>query len=323
MPSTLLDEGRFERRKAEAADLFALPFPELIHRAMETHRRHHDPCRIEACALLSIRTGACPEDCAYCSQSARHESPATPSPLMDVTAVRQAAREARRQGAVRLCLGASGRAPKDREIDRLCAMIAAVKEEGLEACATLGLLTPAQARRLKAAGLDWYNHNIDTSPDHYPNIVSTHTFEDRLKTLRAVAEAGLNVCCGGIIGLGESREDRIAFIAALAALPGRPRSVPVNVLEPMPGTPLAEAPPPDPLELVRTIAVARLLLPEARIRLSAGRRYMSDELQALCYLAGANSIFLGPRLLTAGNADPADDAALFERLGLRLQEGAS
>ena len=297
--------------------LFALPFNDLLYRAHTVHRRHFDPNEVETCALLSIKTGGCPEDCGYCSQSARHDGPASRgTPLLDEDEVRAFARRAKAQGARRLCMGAAWRGPKEAHLERVIRLIDIARAEGLETCMTLGFLSEDQARRLKEAGLDYYNHNINTSPEHHENIVSTHTFEDRLRTLENVRKAGLKVCCGGILGMGESRRDRARMIAALAALPEPPQSLPINMLVPMPGTPLENAPPLDPFELVRTIAAARIALPTARVRLSAGRHAMSDELQALCFFAGANSIFLGEKLLTTDNATPGHDAALFESLGL-------
>ncbi len=303
---------------AEAIEaLFALPFNDLLYRAHTVHRRHFDPNEVETCALLSIKTGGCSEDCGYCSQSARHEGPASRgTPIMDSDEVRAAAKRAKAQGARRLCMGAAWRGPKQAHLERIVEFIRIAKAEGLETCMTLGFLSEEQARQLKEAGLDYYNHNINTSPEHHANIVTTHTFEDRIETIANAQKAGLKVCCGGILGMGESRRDRARMLQALAQLPEPPRSVPINVLVPMPGTPLENAPPLEPFELVRTIAVARILLPTSRIRLSAGRHAMSDELQALCFFAGANSIFLGEKLLTTDNATPERDKALFAQLGI-------
>lgn len=304
----------------EVAAIYGLPLTELVFRAQTVHRQHFAPDELEACVLLNIKSGGCPEDCAYCSQSARHDGPQKKgTPMLTVAEVRAAAREAKQRGATRFCMGAAFRAPKQRQLEQAAEMIAAVREEGLETCMTLGMLDEAQARFLKQAGLDYYNHNIDTSPEYYGEIITTRSMEDRLTTLRAVAAAGINICCGGIIGLGETRADRISMLHLLATLPAHPASVPINRLVAIEGTPLANATPPEPFEMVRTIATARILMPRSRIRLAAGRREMSDEAQALCYLAGANSIFLGERLLTTGNPAPDDDEKLFHRLGMKLQ----
>ncbi len=313
-------EIRHDWSRREVEGLMALPFSALLYRAQTTHRRFFRPDTVEACVLLSIKTGGCPEDCGYCAQSARHGGPAAGgTPMLSIAEVRRAAREAKSRGAIRFCMGAAFRGPKPAQMERLAGMIAAVRAEGLETCLTAGLLTAEQARELRQAGLDWYNHNIDTSPERYPEIVTTHTLDDRLATLRNVRNAGLKICCGGIVGMGESRKERAAMLHLLATLPEHPESVPVNVLVPMPGTPLGNAAPVDPFELVRTIATARILMPRSRIRLAAGRQGMHDELQALCFLAGANSLFLGERLLTCDNADPGDDMRLLERLGMRLE----
>ncbi len=304
----------------EVAAIYGLPLTELVFRAQAVHRQHFAPDELEACVLLNIKSGGCPEDCAYCSQSARHDGPQKKgTPMLTVAEVRTAAREAKQRGATRFCMGAAFRAPKQRQLEQAAEMIVAVREEGLETCMTLGMLDEAQARFLKQAGLDYYNHNIDTSPEYYGEIITTRSMEDRLTTLRAVAAAGINICCGGIIGLGETRADRISMLHLLATLPAHPASVPINRLVAIEGTPLANATPPEPFEMVRTIATARILMPRSRIRLAAGRREMSDEAQALCYLAGANSIFLGERLLTTGNPAPDDDEKLFHRLGMKLQ----
>ncbi len=311
---------RHDWSRREVEELMALPFTELLHRAQTVHRRFFRPDTVEACVLLSVKTGGCPEDCSYCAQSARHDGPsARGAPMLPTEEVRRAARRAKAHGAKRFCMGAAFRTPKPAQMERMTDMIAAVRGEGLETCLTAGMLTADQARQLKAAGLDWYNHNVDTSPERYPEIVTTHTLQDRLDTLRNVRDAGLKICCGGIIGMGESRNDRVAMLHLLATLPEHPQSVPVNMLVPMPGTPLENVPPVDPFELVRTIAAARILMPRARVRLAAGRHRMSDTLQALCFLAGANSLFLGERLLTCDNADPGDDMRLLERLGMRLE----
>ncbi len=322
MPSRMQDVAGIRRdwSRHEVEELMALPLVELLHRAQTVHRRHFSPDTVEVCVLLSIKTGGCPEDCAYCAQSARHNGPAARgTPMLSIEEVRRAAREARTRGATRFCMGAALRGPKAAHLDRMITMIRVVREEGLETCLTAGMLTAEQARRLKSAGLDWYNHNIDTAPERYPEVVTTHTLDDRLETLRNVRDAGLKVCCGGIIGMGESRKDRAAMLHLLATLPEHPESVPVNMLVAMPGTPLEETTPVDPFELVRTIATARILMPHSRIRLAAGRHAASDELQALCFVAGANSLFFGERLLTCDNAHPDGDMRLLERLGMRLE----
>ncbi|MFN3727861.1 MAG: biotin synthase BioB [Allosphingosinicella sp.] len=306
--------------RAEIAQLFDLPFTELVFRAAEVHRAHHAPTRIELCTLLSIKTGGCPEDCGYCSQSAHAESGIKAEKLMDVDAVLASAAEAKAAGSQRFCMGAAWRSPKDRNMDNVCRMVAGVKAMGLETCMTLGMLTGEQARQLKAAGLDYYNHNIDTSPEKYGEIISTRTFKDRLETLHNVRQAEINVCCGGIIGMGETREDRVGFIHALATLPRHPESVPVNALVPVKGTVLgnifAGERMIDDIEFVRTVAVARITMPKSMVRLSAGRESMSEAMQAFCFLAGANSIFTGDKLLTTVNAGENADAALFAKLGL-------
>jgi biotin synthase len=300
----------------EVQALFALPFMDLILRAQRVHRAWHAANTVQMSTLLSIKTGACPEDCAYCPQSVRYDTGVAREGLMEVAAVRAAAVRAREAGATRFCMGAAYRSPKARDLEVIAQMIGAVRALGLESCATLGMLTPQQARELKAAGLDYYNHNLDTSPEFYGEIIRTRTYQDRLDTLEAVRAAGLKVCCGGIIGMGESVADRAQLLRTLANLPEHPESVPINRLVRVPGTPLAAAPDVDPFEFVRTCAVARILMPRAQVRLSAGRESMSDELQALCFLAGANSIFYGERLLTTGNPDTARDRELLARLGL-------
>ena len=307
--------------RAEIAALFDLPFTELVFRAAEVHRAHHAAGEVQLCTLLSIKTGGCPEDCGYCSQSAHAKTGLKAEKLMDVDAVLAAAAEAKRQGSQRFCMGAAWRSPKDRDMDKVCAMVAGVKAMGLETCMTLGMLTGSQARALKDAGLDYYNHNIDTSPEHYGEIITTRTFQERLDTLEEVREAGIAVCCGGIVGIGESRDDRVGFIHALATLPRHPESVPINALVPVKGTVLGdmwgEERPIDDIEFVRTVAVARITMPRSMVRLSAGRESMSESTQALCFLAGANSIFTGEKLLTTGNAGAHADHALFEKLGLQ------
>jgi len=298
--------------------LFALPFADLLFRAQQVHRQHFDPNRIQRSTLLSIKTGGCSEDCGYCSQSARRdqETGIARGKLLDLEEVSVAAQAAKDKGATRFCMGAAWRGPKEGDLDRVIEMVRVVKELGMEACLTLGLLGPGQARRLAAAGLDYYNHNLDTGAEFYDQIVTTHSQQARMETLLSVREAGMKICCGGIIGMGESRRVRASLIAQLANLDPPPESVPINHLVAMPGTPLENAPPLDPFEFVRTIAAARIAMPTSWVRLSAGRQGMSDELQALCFLAGANSIFYGDRLLTAGNPEAARDEALFARLGL-------
>jgi len=303
--------------RAEVRTLFELPLPELIFQAQQAHRRHFDPQAVQLSTLLSIKTGGCPEDCAYCPQSAQYDTGVDAEKLMSVDAVLDAARAAKEGGAGRFCMGAAWREPKDRDLDTVCRMIACVRALGLETCATLGMLTADQAQRLKSAGLDYYNHNLDTSPEYYERIISTRHFADRLETLTHVRDAGINVCCGGIVGMGETREDRIGMIVALASLPRHPESVPINLLVQVEGTPLNGTPPLDMLEFVRMIAVARITMPASMVRLSAGREAMSDEAQALCFLAGANSIFCGERLLTTPNPGRDHDRDLMGRLGLR------
>jgi biotin synthase len=295
--------------------LFELPFNDLLFRAQEVHREHHKANAVQLSTLLSIKTGGCSEDCGYCSQSAHHGEVEREA-LLDTAEVVAAAQAAKDKGATRFCMGAAWRGPKDKDLDRVTDMIEAVKALGLETCVTLGMLKPGQAERLKASGLDYYNHNLDTAPEFYGQVISTHSQQDRFDTLGQVREAGIKVCCGGIVGMGETRRARAALLAELANLNPPPESVPINQLVPMPGTPLENAPPLDPFEFVRTIAVARIIMPDSLVRLSAGRQEMSDELQALCFLAGANSIFYGDKLLTADNPEAGRDEALFARLGL-------
>ena len=313
--------ARHDWTRDEIRALFALPFNDLIFRAQGVHRQHFDPREVQISTLLSIKTGGCPEDCAYCPQSARYDTGVTAAKLMALEATLDDARAAKAGGATRFCMGAAWRSPKDHEVDSVCRMVAGVKALGLETCATLGMLTGAQAQRLKAAGLDYYNHNIDTSPEFYGAIITTRTYEDRLATLDHVRDAGIKLCCGGIVGMGEEREDRVGMIAALAALPVHPESVPINLLVQVAGTPLHGRTPLDPLEFARTIAVARITMPQSMVRLSAGREQMSDETQALCFLAGANSIFVGPKLLTTPNPAQERDERLFQRLGLVAMPG--
>lgn len=307
---------RHDWRAEEALALLALPFNDLVFRAQQAHRRHFDANAVQISTLLSVKTGACPEDCKYCPQSAHYDTGLDPGGLLAVGDVLAAAATAKVAGASRFCMGAAWRGPSDRDLDPVCEMIRGVKALGLETCATLGMLTAGQARRLKDAGLDYYNHNIDTSESYYREIITTRLFDDRLETLGHVREAGLKVCCGGIVGMGESRDDRAGMLTALANLPRHPESVPINMLVRVAGTPLAEVDGIDPLEFVRTIAAARVMMPGSVVRLSAGRSEMSDEMQALCFLAGANSIFYGDTLLTTENPHMAADRALFARLGL-------
>jgi biotin synthase len=308
---------RHDWTRNEIGALFALPFPELVFRAAQAHRENFDPAEVQISTLLSIKTGGCPEDCAYCPQAAQFDTGVKAEKLMSLAAVLGEARAAKAAGAQRFCMGAAWRSPKDRDLDSVCAMVEGVKALGLETCVTLGMLTGAQAQRLKDSGLDYYNHNLDTSPEYYGAIITTRTYNDRLDTLAAVREAGVNVCCGGIVGMGEGVDDRIGMIAALAALPVHPESVPINMLVRVEGTPLADQPALDPLDFVRTIAVARITMPASVVRLSAGREDMSEECQALCFLAGANSIFYGPKLLTTPNPGRDRDMALLDKLGLR------
>ena len=309
-----------ERHDWQASDIASLlesPFPDLLFRAQSVHRAHHDPRKVQISTLLSIKTGGCPEDCAYCPQSAAYETGLPASKLMDVGAVLTEARAAKDAGASRFCMGAAWRSPKERDLDAVCAMVEGVRALGLESCVTLGMLTAPQAQRLAGAGLDYYNHNLDTSPEFYGDIITTRTYQDRLDTLGHVRDAGINVCCGGIVGMGETITDRAGLIAALANLPKHPESVPINALVRVEGTPLGKADPIDAIDFVRVIAVARIAMPRAYVRLSAGREGMSDEAQALCFLAGANSIFYGPRLLTTANPAADHDRVLLGRLGMQ------
>jgi biotin synthase len=307
---------RHDWTRAEIEVLFDLPFPDLIFHAQRIHREHFDPREVQISTLLSIKTGGCPEDCAYCPQSAHYDTGVAADKLMDVAAVLDEARAAKEAGASRFCMGAAWRSPKDRDLDQVCAMVEGVRALGLETCVTLGMLTAAQAERLKGAGLDYYNHNLDTSPEFYGEIISTRTYQDRLDTLGHVRAAGIHVCCGGIVGMGEGRDDRIGMIATLASLPAHPESVPINLLMRVEGTPLGAREALDPFEFVRAIAVARIAMPASVVRLSAGREHMSEETQALCFLAGANSIFYGPKLLTTPNPEQRRDLGLMEKLGL-------
>lgn len=294
------------------------PLLELVHQAQSVHRAHFDDNAVQLCSLLSIKTGGCPEDCGYCPQAARYHTGVQAEPLMQVEAVLDAARRAREAGASRFCMGAAWRRVRDgRQFDAVLEMVSGVRELGMEACCTLGMLTPDQARRLKAAGLTAYNHNLDTSPDHYGEVIHTRTYQDRLDTLDAVRDAGIQVCCGGILGLGESVDDRCGLLMTLANQPQHPESVPINALVAVEGTPMAEQPPVDPLDLVRAIATARILMPKAMVRLSAGRERLTREAQVLCMLAGANSVFFGDKLLTTGNPSWQEDMALFTDAGLK------
>jgi biotin synthase len=311
-----LDGIRHDWTRADIRKLFELPFPDLLFQAQRIHRLHFDPREVQISTLLSVKTGGCPEDCAYCPQSVHFETGVKAEKLMSVDAVLSEARAAQANGASRFCMGAAWRSPRDRDLDQVCAMVEGVKNLGLETCVTLGMLTASQAVRLKNSGLDYYNHNLDTSPEFYGEIITTRTYQDRLETLEHVRTAGIHVCCGGIVGMGEDREDRVGMIAALASLPAHPESVPINMLVQVEGTPLAHRPALDPLEFVRTIAVARLTMPASVVRLSAGREDMTEETQALCFLAGANSIFYGPKLLTTPNPERDRDMRLLNKLGL-------
>jgi biotin synthase len=302
--------------EAEATTLYEMPFNDLLFKAQTVHRQSFDPNRVQLSRLLSIKTGGCPEDCGYCSQSQHYESGLTASKLMEVERVVAEARKARDAGATRYCMGAAWRNPKPRDMEAVVAMVKGVKALGMETCMTLGMLDRAQSEALSQAGLDYYNHNIDTSERYYSEIITTRNFADRLETLENVRAAGMKVCCGGIVGMGESREDRVGMIHALATLPVHPESVPINMLVQVEGTPVSHGQMPDHIEFIRTIAVARITMPKSMVRLSAGRETMSAETQALCFLAGANSIFGGPKLLTTPNPDADRDHRLFEQLGL-------
>ena len=311
---------RHDWTRAQVKSLFELPFPELVFRAAQMHRQFFDPTEVQISTLLSIKTGGCPEDCAYCPQSAKFDTGVDAGKLIDVDTVLAEARLAKAGGATRFCMGAAWRSPKDRDLDKVCAMVEGVKALGMETCVTLGMLTGDQAQKLKDSGLDYYNHNLDTSPEFYGEIITTRCYQDRLDTLSAVREAGIHVCCGGIVGMGEGVDDRVGLIATLASLPVHPESVPINMLVQVEGTPLAGILKLDPLDFVRTIAVARITMPASMVRLSAGREEMSEETQALCFLAGANSIFYGPKLLTTANPARDRDMALLDKLGMRPAE---
>lgn len=301
----------------KAWSIYELPFNDLLFRAQSVHRQHFDPNRVQLSKLLNIKTGGCPEDCGYCSQSSHHETGLPASKLMNVETILAEARKAKAGGATRYCMGAAWRNPKPRDMDAIVEIVSEVKALGMETCMTLGMLDAEQAQRLNDAGLDYYNHNIDTSESYYPKVISTRTFADRLETLDHVRQSGMKVCCGGILGLGESETDRVDMLVTLANLPEPPESVPINMLIPIAGTPLAASKRIDPLAFVRVIALARIMMPESFVRLSAGRSAMSDEMQAMCFFAGANSIFVGDTLLTAGNPETAADRMLFDRLGLQ------
>ena len=307
---------RFDWQREQIAELFAQPFADLLFHAQSLHRQHFDPNQVQVSTLLSIKTGKCPEDCAYCPQSVRYDTELEVEPLMPLEQVIAAARKAKQNGASRFCMGAAWRSPKDKDLDKVIDMVEAVRKEGMETCLTLGMLTAQQTRRLKAAGLDYYNHNLDTSPEFYEEIISTRTYQDRLDTLAHVRGAGIKVCCGGILGMGESRQDRVGLLQELANQSPHPESVPINMLVRVEGTPLDAASDFDPIEFVRTIAVARILMPKSHVRLSAGREEMSEEMQALCFLAGANSIFYGEKLLTTPNPNQHQDQQLFNKLGI-------
>jgi biotin synthase len=300
----------------EVQALYALPFNDLLFKAQSIHRAHFDANEIQISSLLSIKTGSCSEDCGYCPQSARYDSDITPEALMPIDKVLKAAENAKAQGASRFCMGAAWRKPKDKDIERVVEMVQGVKALGLETCVTLGMLTDEQTHRLKEGGLDYYNHNLDTSEDYYSEVITTRTYQDRLDTLARVRDAGINVCCGGIVGMGETDVDRAKLLMELANLPKHPESVPINMLVQVEGTPLMGTEALDPIIFIRTVAVARIMMPESRVRLSAGRNNMSDEMQALCFFAGANSIFYGDKLLTTDNPMTNQDLALFKRLGV-------
>jgi biotin synthase len=318
-----LGEVRNDWTLEEARAVFELPFNDLVFHAQRVHRENFAPNRVQVSTLLSVKTGACPEDCKYCPQSVRYDTGLEREELMEVDAVVAAAQAAKAQGATRFCMGAAYRSPKPKQLEQVKQMVREVRALGLETCATLGMLTPQQAGELKDAGLDYYNHNLDTSPEFYGEVITTRTYQDRLDTLQAVRDAGLSVCCGGILGMGESESDRIGLLHTLATLPQHPESVPINQLVQVPGTPLYGLPELDPLDFVRTIAAARLLMPRSHVRLSAGRTDMSDAVQALCFLAGANSIFHGEKLLTTPNPGRSHDERLFTRLGIEAERAAA
>ena len=315
-----MSQIRHDWQRAEVEELFALPFNDLLFRAHSLHRQYFDPNEVQISTLLSIKTGACPEDCAYCPQSIRYETGLETEPLMELDSVLEQARAARASGATRFCMGAAWRSPKDRDLPRLTAMVKAVRDLGLETCMTLGMLSAWQAEQLAEAGLDYYNHNLDTSPEYYRDIITTRLYQDRLDTLGHVRAAGMKVCSGGIVGMGEEVTDRAGLLQQLAILQPHPESVPINMLVRVAGTPLGEQEELDPIEFIRTIAVARILMPAAHVRLSAGREEMNEEMHALAYFAGANSIFYGEKLLTTPNPRANQDLALFSRLGIRPEQ---
>lgn len=307
---------RHDWQVEEIAALFEMPFSDLMFEAQQLHRQHFDPNAVQVSSLLSIKTGKCPEDCAYCPQSVRHDAELTVEPLMPVDEVLAAAKAAKEKGAMRFCMGAAWRSPKDKDLEPLFEMIKGVKAMGMETCLTLGMLKAHQAQKLRDVGLDYYNHNLDTSPEFYEEIITTRTYSDRLQTLAHVRDAGMQVCCGGIVGMGEGRADRVGLLQQLANQERHPESVPINLLVKVKGTPLEDVDALDPIEFIRTIAIARILMPHSYVRLSAGREDMSDEMQALCFLAGANSVFYGEKLLTTPNASVDRDQALFNKLGI-------
>ena len=301
----------------QAKELISLPFNDLLFKAHSIHRQHFDPNTLQISTLLNIKTGSCPENCSYCPQSAHYNTGLKKEPLFKLEDVAEAAKRAKETGSTRFCMGAAWRGPRDEDLDIVCEMVKEVKKLGLESCVTLGLLKNDQAKKLKEAGVDYYNHNIDTSPDYYSKIITTRTFEDRMQTLEYVRESGMKVCCGGIIGMGETEDDNVNMLLTLANLDEPPESVPINKLIPIPGTPLEGVKPTDPFDFVRTIALTRILMPNSYVRLSAGREDMLEELQALCFFAGANSIFYGEKLLTAANPKPEQDMRLLNKLGMR------
>ncbi|MDH5407512.1 MAG: biotin synthase BioB [Gammaproteobacteria bacterium] len=316
----IAEDLRYDWSADEIAALFSQPFNDLLFQAQTIHRQHFDPNQVQVSSLLSIKTGKCPEDCAYCPQSVRHDAELEVDPLMPLDEVLAAATKAKEMGSTRFCMGAAWRSPKDKDLIPVIKMVEGVKALGMETCLTLGMLTGSQTQKLKDAGLDYYNHNLDTSPDFYGEIISTRTYQDRLDTLEHVRDAGIHVCCGGIVGMGETRDDRVGLLQQLANQPQHPESVPINMLVRVEGTPLANEQELDHLEFVRTLAVARIMMPRSYVRLSAGREAMSDELQALCFFAGANSIFYGEKLLTTPNPDTGHDMALFENLGIKVMQ---
>jgi len=318
--TTKLDTETKTWTREEVTALFDLPLMDLLFQAQSIHRQHHDPNKVQLSSLLSIKTGACPEDCAYCPQSARYKTGLKTERLMPVEQIVEAAKKAKANGAGRFCMGAAWRSPKDGDVEAVAEAIVAVKELGLETCATLGMLTKEHAEQLNEAGLDYYNHNLDTSPEFYAEVITTRTYDDRLETLENVRQSGMKVCCGGIVGMGESKQDRVGLLVTLANLSPAPESVPINNLVKIPGTPLAETENIDSFDFIRTIAIARILMPKSYVRLSAGREEMNDEMQAMCFIAGANSLFYGEQLLTANNATVDHDRNLFDRLGINADQ---